>query len=1779
MPFLVTLNTKPKIFLYLTDNRLMVFQRKLPITFRYALIFKLVVFLFQLFIFSGCITKSKINVVLFSKNKVTTLNANVANVQVINHQIILTGTNLNSVTDFKIKNGAATTNLQIESKSDTSIVANTLANVNFAVGTIFDFVLSNANAASIFQVAFTNTNNSITASMLTSMGATKGQIMKYNGTAWVPSSITNAQTYLGTYDASANNPDLSSPSATPGDYFIVSIAGTFNSISYAVGDWIISDGYNWQKVANSAVVVSTYNGRRGIVTTTPADYVLLKNGSGKLTGSTINDLADVNIASPLNGSVLKYDSATSKWIVGVDNSGGGAYTGPINKAVITDGTTGALTNSTTTAAELGFVSGVTSSIQTQLNAKQSTTLTSGNILVGSAGNLATGVAMSGDATIANTGAITLKNTGTAGTYTSVTTDAQGRVTAGTNPAVVASITATAPVTIGGTASAPIVSMAAATTAVNGYLTNTDWNIFNTKQATLLTGATINGIVYPANGAQTLQVPLAPVALTDVVNKQYVDSLTGGAWSTNVGNVFRLTGNVGIGTSIPTSMLHVLGSDGTVGTPNAVSGLNIVSGNGYASGNGNGGGINLAAGAGTGTGSGGDISLSSGNGSGGPSYGPRGNVTISGGSGNGSGGSISLTSGSYAGDGSAQLYLSPATNASSGAATLGTGNATGATIYHTGSLSLTTGNAQYTGNGGDINIAAGAGATTGLGGAINLTAGNGGATNINGSNVVINAGAKGGSGTDGNIIIANLRGRVGIGTTSPAGILDVRGGTAAASVSGTPINIYGQNGGSGGASGGDINIIGGNGSSGWGNGAVVLSGRMVQVARNGGDSYTGTSATQSFPPSSLEVMNGYSANGNTALGIFGVRNSSTNFQNAYFGSVAMAGAANYAPALVWGQQDMATGVGYAEKMRLDSYGNLGVGTTIPQSKLDVNGSIRIGVDATACSSSNAGAMRFNSPNVEYCNGTSWGTFSSGAVTSAQITDGTIVNADINASAAIDASKINTGIVSNAEFNFLDGVTSAIQTQLNAKEPLITAVATTNYFRGDKTFVDLATDVRGSTLTGLSSTAGAIAASDTVLGAFGKLLNTQSDYVSKSANTTITGTLTINSIVGALTVPSPINPNDAVNKGYVDGLGQWQTNGTNAYRATGSISIGTTLPSAKLYVFGTGAGNTPAFKVDTNPWSVTGDYDPATFFTYYNSGTNNTGAITGIRNTIWTDGGRTNAKMYGIYNDLAISNDGGITNESASAFNSLLFNGVSGNIANAYGSKNVISNSNTSAAVVNAYGVYSKVSNLSTGSITNAYGIYVDSLSGTNKFGVYQVGAADKNYFAGNVGIGTTSPGSLLTVQGKANGDAIRIDGTSSCAGGACDNVGIIIANNGTSGVPWSINSTGNSSGYGTGKLIFTEGGIQSGTARLAIQTGGNVGIGTQAPTATLHVVSTGGVIFERSTKQLTFNPNKFAGNSSAVISSGTSTTPSTMDLILQAGSDDLSNGLTVKPNGNVGIGTTAPTSLLSLQLNQAAITSASITNSNASGYSQFTAVSDAGAGTFQMSGSSMGASLSISATGGTGIVYSTLNGGGAHIFKTGGSPGTEKMRIDSAGNVGIGIGPTYKLDVAGDINTSTCFRIGATTVSGVCTSDARLKENVLDFTLGLDELLGVRLRTYEFNGLGEMPKTGERAVGVIAQELEKTNPNLVKTRLVKMHPDDTEKSEIKVVDYSKFTYMLINAVKQLYHKWFDDSVVIHREIASLKVENKDLKMRVDKTEKENALLKSRLDKIEKFLIKN
>ena len=99
-----------------------------------------------------------------------------------------------------------------------------------------------------------------------------------------------------------------------------------------------------------------------------------------------------------------------------------------NSIVPVTSTSGFLTNSSTTTTQLGFLD-ATSSIQTQLNSKLSTVLTSGDIYLGNASNVATPTAISGGATISNTGVITLGNTAVTGQAITGYVSGAGTITA------------------------------------------------------------------------------------------------------------------------------------------------------------------------------------------------------------------------------------------------------------------------------------------------------------------------------------------------------------------------------------------------------------------------------------------------------------------------------------------------------------------------------------------------------------------------------------------------------------------------------------------------------------------------------------------------------------------------------------------------------------------------------------------------------------------------------------------------------------------------------------------------------------------------------------------------------------------------------------------------------------------------------------------------------------------------------------------------------------------------------------------------------------------------------------------------------------------------------------------------------------------------------------------------------------------------------------------------------------------------------------------------------
>jgi hypothetical protein len=130
------------------------------------------------------------------------------------------------------------------------------------------------------------------------------------------SSITNAigaLNYKGTWNASSNNPVLTSGVGTKGDYYVVSVAGSTNldgQTLWGVGDMAVFNGTAWQKVdgGNTSIVTD-------LTVTTLTGY-MYANNTNPVTASTTIPVANITGAVPNTVNVL----------AGTGMSGGGALT-------------------------------------------------------------------------------------------------------------------------------------------------------------------------------------------------------------------------------------------------------------------------------------------------------------------------------------------------------------------------------------------------------------------------------------------------------------------------------------------------------------------------------------------------------------------------------------------------------------------------------------------------------------------------------------------------------------------------------------------------------------------------------------------------------------------------------------------------------------------------------------------------------------------------------------------------------------------------------------------------------------------------------------------------------------------------------------------------------------------------------------------------------------------------------------------------------------------------------------------------------------------------------------------------------------------------------------------------------------------------------------------------------------------------------------------------------------------------------------------------------------
>jgi hypothetical protein len=126
------------------------------------------------------------------------------------------------------------------------------------------------------------------------------------------SSVINAigaLNYKGTWDASTNNPTLTSSVGTKGDYYVVSVAGSTNldgTTLWGVGDWAVFNGSIWQKVdAGDTTNVTS------LTVTTLTGYMYANNTSPVTASLTIPNSGLANSTLTLGNTTLTLGGTTS----------------------------------------------------------------------------------------------------------------------------------------------------------------------------------------------------------------------------------------------------------------------------------------------------------------------------------------------------------------------------------------------------------------------------------------------------------------------------------------------------------------------------------------------------------------------------------------------------------------------------------------------------------------------------------------------------------------------------------------------------------------------------------------------------------------------------------------------------------------------------------------------------------------------------------------------------------------------------------------------------------------------------------------------------------------------------------------------------------------------------------------------------------------------------------------------------------------------------------------------------------------------------------------------------------------------------------------------------------------------------------------------------------------------------------------------------------------------------------------------------------------------------
>ena len=542
-------------------------------------------------------------------------------------------TNLNGITDWAVGDWAVY-NGSVWQKIDNT---DAVTSVNGYTGTV---VLTYTDVG-----AFPATSTTGSGNVVLQTGATLNNPTIGNYEAWTSSSAPSYVEGLQWYDSTAhslayyndsanavvhigqdiqvkviNNTGSTIPNGSPVYITSTSSGQTYPNVALAKADVAATStviGLTNGAITNGSIGYVTSQGTIDNVNTgafTVGQVLYLSPYSaGQLmntippTGITVQ----VGVVSYVNSSTGKiYVKQTTPLAVpasiitgtlGVDHGGTGATT--LTGYVKGSGTSALTANSTIPTTDL---SGTVTNAQlanSSITINGNATSLGGSVSVGTVTSVAatagTGISVSGSP-ITSSGTLTITNTApdqtvalTNGTGISVTGTYPNFTITNTAPSsggTVTSVTGTAPVVSSG-GTTPAISMAAANTTTNGYLTSTDWNTFNSKQpaGTYVTSVTGSGVISSSGGT----TPAISISQATTSTSGYLSSTDwntfngkGSGTVTSVGgtgtvNGLTLSGTVTSSGSLTLGGTLDLSSPPAIGgtTPAAITGSNLMSSGG------------------------------------------------------------------------------------------------------------------------------------------------------------------------------------------------------------------------------------------------------------------------------------------------------------------------------------------------------------------------------------------------------------------------------------------------------------------------------------------------------------------------------------------------------------------------------------------------------------------------------------------------------------------------------------------------------------------------------------------------------------------------------------------------------------------------------------------------------------------------------------------------------------------------------------------------------------------------------------------------------------------------------------------------------------------------------------------------------------------------------------------------------------------------------------------------------------------------------------------------